>query len=115
MHIIAKHVRWIAALAVLASSPAAAIRVEVAAFTALGVSEPKARCIVRELGEGADLAEAGEEDSEGELQSVLDQYRQQIGKAALVANRQFFTTVAARAFTRPANRERFLEIALNTC
>lgn len=93
----------------------AALRVTVQAFTALGVPEPRARCIVTRLGEGAELDEAGQEESEGELDSVLSQMRSRIGKSAALVDRQFYRNLALQAFKSPENRANFLDIATRQC
>jgi hypothetical protein len=111
MHII----RALVLAGMLVAAPAQALRVTEQAFTTLGVSRAKAQCIVVRLGEGAELDEAGEEPPEGELDSALSEYGKTVGRAVVVANRQFYMNIAARAFANPANRTNFLDIALNKC
>ncbi|OSZ70888.1 hypothetical protein CAP39_08075 [Sphingomonas sp. IBVSS1] len=106
----------LALVVALTAMPATAgLRVSVQAFTALGVPEARARCIVARLGEGAQLDEAGEEDSEGELDSVLEKLRSRLGKMAALADRDFYRTVAAQAFQSQQNRDAFIDIATRQC
>jgi hypothetical protein len=106
-------------LALCGATPAAALTVTVSAFTQLGVSQPTAQCIVNQLGQGAQLAEAGDddddgEDDEGELNSALEQFKNESIKVANVGLQNFFKNVANLAFKVPANRTNFIRIA-NSC
>lgn len=107
--------RMMAFAVALVAVPVSALTVQVSAFTAYGIPVGVAQCIVDKLGEGADLATAGEEDSEGELQSVLTQaLAQGAAKVAKSARAQFFKTVSERAFQNPRNRRNFVSAA-NDC
>jgi hypothetical protein len=108
------HARLVALVFLLAASPALALTVTVDAFIQLGVSQATAQCIVGQLGQGAQLDEAGEEDDEGELDSALAQFKNQSVKVANVGLQTFFRNVANRAFKVPANRSNFIRIA-NAC
>lgn len=106
--------RLAAMLALVCAAPAMALEVQVKAFTDLGVSPATARCIVGQLGQGVQLDTAGEEDDEGELASVLDQYKAAAVKVSAVNRQAFFNNVARAAFKVPANRSNFIRVA-NGC
>ena len=109
-----KIARLAAILGLVCAAPALALEVRVKAFTDLGVSQPTAQCIVGQLGQGAQLDSAGEEDDEGELASVLDQYKAAAVKVSAVGKQAFFNNVARAAFKVPANRSNFIRVA-NQC
>ncbi len=103
--------RFAAIFALLCAAPAMALEVQVKAFTDLGVSQPTAQCIVGQLGQGVQLDSAGEEDDEGELASILDQYKAAAVKVSDVGKQAFFNRVANAAFKVPANRTNFIKVA----
>lgn len=118
------------------AAPAAAITVQVSSFTAFpyNIPQPVAQCIVVNLmilnnqrSPGFELNTAGaadddddddeedEEDSEGELQSILNDKTQATVQrvAAMNTPLQRFTFMANRAFTNPTNRSNFVTVAMN--
>lgn len=94
------------------SSLASAVTVTPELLRRLGVPDQRAQCIVRTLGEGAELDEADE--VEGELDTAkMDKIRNAVVRASRVAEPMAYREIARATFRSPDSQSLFVQVAMD--
>ena len=93
------------------SSAASAVQVTPDLLLRLGVPDQRAQCIVRTLGDGAELDEADEDA--GELDTAkMDKIRGYVVRASRMAEPMAYREIARATFRSPESQSRFVDVAM---
>lgn len=93
------------------SSVAAAVTVTPDLLRRLGVPDQRAQCIVRTLGQGAELDEA--DGDEGELDTAtMDKVRNAVIRAARISEPMAYREIARATFRSPDSQSLFVQVAM---